>query len=490
MSHDKYFTPVVDLRELNGSEQQLDPKERRQRNIERMRLFWENRRFLFRWIIGGLIVSTVIAFLIPSRYRATTQLMPPDNQSGSGAAALLSLVSGRGSGSSSSASGALGGLAGELIGAKNSGQLFVGILSTRTVQDGLIQQFDLNRVYSDSKPEDTRIDLAKHTDISEDRKSGIISVSVTDHDAKRAAAMSTAYVQELDRLVAQVSTSSARRERIFLEDRLKAVKHELDAAAGRFSQFASKNTAIDIPAQGKAMVEAAARLKGELIFVESELRGLQAIYTDQNVRVRSLRARAGELNAQLEKLGGDSSMSTEAAANDNSSMYPSIRKLPLLGVTYADLYQQTKIQAAVYELLTQQYELAKVQEAKEIPSVKVLDSAVVPTKKSFPPRFFFISVGTIAALAGGCLWLMAIRRWNNIDSQDSGKQFAEEVASATRDGFLRILPGTATAFRRIFKRDQHARQEVSTESERSSSPGASSEIKGKSFSSAAGKGSD
>src|SRR6266853_6232865 len=141
MSHDKYFTPVVDLRELNGSEQQLDPKERRQRNIERMRLFWENRRFLFRWIIGGLIVSTVIAFLIPSRYRATTQLMPPDNQSGSGAAALLSLVSGRGSGSN--ASGALGGLAGELIGAKNSGQLFVGILSTRTVQDRLIQHFDL-----------------------------------------------------------------------------------------------------------------------------------------------------------------------------------------------------------------------------------------------------------------------------------------------------------------------------------------------------------
>ena len=345
-------------------------------------------------------------------------------------------------------------------------------------------------MYSDSKPEDTRIDLAKHTDISEDRKSGIISVSVTDHDAKRAAAMSTAYVQELDRLVAQVSTSSARRERIFLEDRLTAVKHELDAAAGRFSQFASKNTAIDIPAQGKAMVEAAARLKGELIFVESELRGLQAIYTDQNVRVRSLRARASELNAQLDKLGGDSSMSTEATANDNSSMYPSIRKLPLLGVTYADLYQQTKIQAAVYELLTQQYELAKVQEAKEIPSVKVLDSAVVPTKKSFPPRFFFVSVGTIAALAGGCLWLMAIRRWNNIDSQDSGKQFAEEVASATRDGFLRILPGTAMAFRRIFKRDQSARQEVSTESERSSSPDASSETQGKSFSSAAGKGSD
>jgi capsule polysaccharide export protein KpsE/RkpR len=486
MSHDKYSVPLVDLREPNGQDLQTDLREKRERQIEQMRLLWENRKFLFRWVVWGLLVSIAMAFLIPARYEATTQLMPPESQSGSGAAALLSLVAGRGSG----AAGGLGSLAGEMLGAKNSGQLFVGILSTRTVQDRLIQQFDLNRLYRESKAEDTRIALARHTSISEDRKSGIISVAVTDHDAKRAAAMSTAYVQELDRLVAQVSTSSARRERIFLEDRLKAVKHELDAAAGRFSQFASKNTAIDIPAQGKAMVEAAARLKGELIFVESELRGLQAIYTDQNVRVRSLRARAGELNAQLEKLGGDSSMPTEAAANDTSSMYPSIRKLPLLGVTYADLYQQTKIQAAVYELLTQQYELAKVQEAKEIPSVKVLDAAVVPTKISFPPRILVSVSGTIAAFVCGCVWLFASRRWNSIDSQDSGKQLAQEVASATRDGFLRILPGTATAFRRIFKRDQHARQEASTESERSSLPGASNEIKSKSFSSAAGKGND
>src|SRR5229473_3089069 len=447
MSQDKYFTPAVDLRELNGSEQQLDPKERRQRNIERMRLFWENRRFLFRWIIGGLIVSTVIAFLIPSRYRATTQLMPPDNQSGSGAAALLSLVSGRGSGSS--ASGALGGLAGELIGAKNSGQLFVGILSTRTVQDGLIQQFDLNRVYSDSKPEDTRIDLAKHTDISEDRKSGIISVSVTDHDAKRAAAMSTAYVQELDRLVAQVSTSSARRERIFLEERLRAVKQDLGDAAKKFSEFASKNTAIDIPSQGKAMVEAAATLQGDLIAAESELHGLEAIYTDQNIRVRALRARVAELRRQLGKMGGDSGAGGALSLKSDPSLYPSIRQLPLLGVTYADLYRQTKIEETVFELLTQQYELAKVREAKENPSVKVLDAAVVPTKVAFPNRPIVIVAGTIFAILAVCAWLFANRSWQAMDPQDPGKQFAEEVVGTLRLEVARLAPASAAISRAL-----------------------------------------
>ena len=141
---------------------------------------------------------------------------------------------------------------------KSSGALFVGILGSETVQDGLIDEFHLKKVYHDSKIEDARKDLSEHTDVSEDRKSGIITIAVTDHDAKRAAAMARSYVDELDRLVAQVSTSSARRERIFLEGRLQDVKTDLDLAARNFSDFASKNTAIDIPEQGKAMVEAAA----------------------------------------------------------------------------------------------------------------------------------------------------------------------------------------------------------------------------------------
>ena len=141
--------------------------------------------------------------------------------------------------------------------------------------------------------------MREHTDVAEDRKSGIITIGVTDRDPKRAAAMAHAYVDELDRLVAQVSTSSARRERIFLEERLKTVKSELDTTAKNFSNFASKNTAIDIPAQGKAMVEAAANLQGRLIAAQAELSGLQQIYTNNNVRVRAAEARVNELQQKL-----------------------------------------------------------------------------------------------------------------------------------------------------------------------------------------------
>jgi uncharacterized protein involved in exopolysaccharide biosynthesis len=407
-----------------------DAEAARARKIATLRLLWESRRLFFRAVVAGAVISAGLVLLIPVRYEATAQLMPPDSQAGGTGLAMLSALAGR--------SGSLGGVAGDLLGVRNSGALFVGILQCRTVQDRLIEQFELRKMYRASKMEDARQALAARARIAEDRKSGVISITVTDHDAHRAAAMAEAYVNALNLLVEQVSTSAARRERLFLEERLRAVKQDLDGAARAFSEFASKNTAIDIPAQGKAMVEAAAMLQGQLIAAESELRGLEAMYTEQNVRVRALRARVGELRAQLGKLGGDGS-SYAGSKGDNSS-YPAMRQLPLLGVTYADLYRQTKIQETVFELLTQQYELAKVQEAKEVPSVKVLDAAVVPTKKSFPPRALLTAVGTALAFLGTCTWVLGKQAWNGIDPQDPGKQFALEVATSVRGEAMRLAP--------------------------------------------------
>jgi uncharacterized protein involved in exopolysaccharide biosynthesis len=397
----------------------VEPRETQLEFLPYLKLFWAHRRLLFRAGVYAILASVVIALLIPTRYQSVTRLMPPDEQSGSGLG-LLAAMAGR----AGASAGGIEGLAGDLLGVKSSGALFVGILDSETAQDGLIQEFDLKKVYHDSKIEDARKDLAAHTDTSEERKSGIISIAVTDHDPKRAAAMAQAYVEELNRLVAQVSTSSARRERIFLEGRLKQVNADLETAEKNFSDFASKNTAIDIPAQGKAMVEAAATLQGQLIAAQAELSGLRQIYTDNNARVRSMEARVGELQKKLNELGG---AGTQGAADSGNSLYPSIRKLPVLGVTYADLYRQTKVQEAVYETLTEQYELAKVQEAKEIPTVKILDPAIVPTKKAFPPRTVIVILGTMVGIALVMTWIVGKARWDAVDAHDPRKLFATEV---------------------------------------------------------------
>jgi uncharacterized protein involved in exopolysaccharide biosynthesis len=389
--------------------------------VTSLRLLWERRVMLYRVSLYALLASTLIAFIIPKRYESTARLMPPDNQSSSGLAMAAAAMSG--------AAGGLGGIASDFLGLKSTSDVFVGILTSRTVEDKLIQQFDLKKLYGTRSMEDTRRALAEHTGISVERKSQIISITVTDRSPQRAAAMGQAYVEELDRLVAELSTSSARRERVFLEGRLQAVSKDLEDAEKDFSQFASKNTAIDVKEQGRAMVEAAATLQGQLIAAQSQYEGLREIYTDNNPRVRTVKARIDELQRQLEKLGGKGESATTVSSQPSDSMYPSIRKLPLLGVTFADLYRRTKIQEAVLETLTKEYEMAKVQEVKEIPTVKVLDTAHIPDKKSFPPRLLIIFLGTAFSIAVGTTWIFGKTMWDETDASDERKVFAKEVFS-------------------------------------------------------------
>jgi len=403
----------------SGPQPELDQRAARERTVAHLRLLWESRRFLGRVAGAGLLLSAVVAFLIPSRYQSVARLMPPDNQSGSGLATAAAALSGQASG--------LAGIAGDLLGLKSTSDLFVGVLSSRTVADNLIQKFNLQKVYGDRRMEDTRKALASHTGTAVDRKSQIITITVTDKNPRRAEAMAQAYVEELNHLVAEVSTSAARRERIFLEGRLKTVNQDLESAEKEFSQFASKNTAIDIKEQGRAMVDAAATLQGQFIAARSELEGLRQIYTNSNVRVRAAEARIAELESQLEKIGGKGESSSLESATLTDPLYPSIRKLPLLGVTYADLYRRTKVQEAVFETLTQEYELAKVQEAKEIPTVKVLDPPNLPDKKSFPPRTLIVLLGTAFAFSLGVTWVFGSAAWETTDPADPGKLLAEEI---------------------------------------------------------------
>ena len=432
----------------------------REWQVERLRLLWGRRRFFFRVGAIGLLVSTLVAFLIPKSYTSTTQLMPPDPQSTSGMAMMAAMAA--------KAGGGLGAVAGDLLGVKSSGALFVGVLRSQTAQDRLIRQFDLRKVYGSRLVMDARRKLDENTSISEDRKSGIISISVTDHSPQRAAALANAYVDQLNSLVAELSTSSAHRERVFLEERLKVAKQDLDEASNQLAQFSSKNNTLDIQQEGKAMLDAAGTIAGELVATQSQLEGLRQIYTDNNSRVRSLNARVAELRRQLEKLGGTQgnaqrnpqapTLAKRQATNpppgqaadpptdtppgqavDPSTAraggglpYPTLRSLPLLGAKYGDYYRRSKIQETVYELLTEQYELAKVQEAKETPSVKVLDPARIPEKKSFPPRLVIMFLGTFLVSALSVVWVVGSARWNEVDPQDPRKVFVREVAGTLK----------------------------------------------------------
>jgi uncharacterized protein involved in exopolysaccharide biosynthesis len=368
----------------------------------------------------GFVLFAVIAFLIPARYESVARLMPPD-QGSSGGAVMSALMAGGGD--------FLASLGGSAFGMHTSGATVVGVLNSRTVQDDIVNEFDLKNVYGTKRQEDARKVLQGNSSIAEDRKSGIITIAVQDHSPQRATKLAQAYVDDLNSRMENLTTSAAHRERVFLEGRLAKVKDQLDEATLLLSQFSSKNKTLDPQIQGKAILDAASALQGQLIAAETELSGLQQIYGSENYRVKAASARVGELRAKLRTMSGSQA---SGLANGEGQLYPSLEQLPLLGNTYYELARQAKIDESLYEVLTKQYELAKVEEAKELPSIKVLDEPVIPERKAFPPRLLIALGGMIFTFICAAAWLFAREVWRRLDANDPLKVGVREFLVSLR----------------------------------------------------------
>jgi len=395
-------------------------------------LLVERWRVLYKTAVWAVVVSAIIAFVIPKHYESTAAIMPPDSF-GNNTSSMMMMAALAGK-----ATPGLATTAGSLLGMKSTGALYVDLLRSRTVEEHIVERFNLQSLYWVRYKQDARKVLDQRTGVSEDRKSGVLTITVMDYSPQRAHDMAQAFVEELNKLLSQVSTSSARRERVFIEQRLVSVKSDLEDAEKQFSEFASKNTALDIKEQGKAMVEAGAVLQGQLIAAQSELEGLHQVYADSNVRVRAARARIDELRRQLQKMGGtDATIASDSSAS--SELYPPIRKLPILGVQWADLYRRVKVQETVYELLNQQYELARIQEAKEIPTLNLIDPANLPEKKSWPPRLLIVVLGTVLSLGVAVAVIFGSERIQSFKSDDPRRWIAERAAESLSQLRSRIV---------------------------------------------------
>jgi uncharacterized protein involved in exopolysaccharide biosynthesis len=398
-------------------------------------LLWAHRRTLARVAAVALVLSAVIAFFVMQKeYQSEARLMPPDQ--GSSGAALLAAVAGR-------SLGGLGSLAG-LLGGKTSSALFIDLLRSRTVGDQIIDRFNLMHVYHQRYRIDAEKRLTRHTEIMEDKKSGVISITYTDTDRELARAITQAYLDGLNKVVMTSNTSSARHEREFIEKRLVSVQADLQDAEKALSQFSSVNTTLDIKEQTRAMVDAAAKLQGELIASQSELDSLQQIYGNENVRIRASRARIAELQHELTKMSGSSAalpagISTNSGG-DSTELYPSLRQLPRLAVPYTDLYRRVRIQETVFEMLSQQYETSRIEEAKDTPVVSVIDPPVVAEKKSFPPRLLVVFLLTSFSVAAAAVLLLIQHRLGQIGSDDPRSLLAQHIGASLPTRFRRFIP--------------------------------------------------
>jgi capsule polysaccharide export protein KpsE/RkpR len=412
--------------------------------VHRSWILWRSRRLLARVVAISLVLSLIIAFTIPKRYKAAARVMPPEQQGLS--AMMLAALAGRGGGGL----GALGALAGDLYGGHSSAALFTGLLRSGTISSHVIDRFDLMRIYHKRYHIDAAKRLARNTVIKEDKKSGILTIEVQDTDPNRAREIAQAYLDELNQLVTRTTTSAAHRERIFIEGRLASVQRELERAQEDLSEFSSRNTTVDLKEQTRALVDVGARLQGELLVQQSSLQSLKQIYGDSNLRVRESEARIATLQRELTQMAGSSAPGTAGdgqSATDTIDLYPRLRQLPRLAVPYADLYRRVKVQETIYELLTQQYELARIEEAKDIPVVSVIDAPSVPEKKSFPPRLLVTLALTLLSTAVAALVILARAAWAQRDASDPVKELGTAIFTVIQTWSRRLpaLCGKATS---------------------------------------------
>ncbi len=343
-----------------------------------------HKKLIFGLGLAGFFLALAIALLLPNIYTATARILPPENTDGVGS--MLAEHS------------ALAALAGVSLGGNNTADLYVGMLTSRTISDRIIERFDLMKVYDLDSRTKAREKLGKNVNIIPGRADHIISLSFNDRDPQRAAAIANAYVEELKKLNVQLNLNRAGRERQFLEERLTAVKTDLRNAEDALTQFQKENKAIKLDEQAKSTIDAIARLKGELAKREVDLGVLLSVQTERNPQVQAQRESITQLQEQLRMLE-----QTPTAQKVSGDIFIPTSEMPDLTVRYARLMRDFKVQEALYEVLTREYEVARVNEARDSSTIQVLDEAVPPDQKSKPRRGLIVLLGTFAFGFGGIL---------------------------------------------------------------------------------------
>lgn len=332
--------------------------------------------------VGVLVLSVIGSLLLPDRYAATARVMQSMHDSSMKSSMLMSMTE------------RIPGAAG--IFGSSPMDAWVGILESNSVRDSIIKRFGLREAYGKGTIEDTRKELGGNVSIA-NTKQDVIVVAVEDGDPERAAAMANAFVEELDRINRDALMTSGKSTRLFVEKRLAETRSELTRIEDRIRAFQQSNKALKLDAQSAAIIESLGELRGSLAAKEVELQVLRSYATESNPQVQTLRAEIAGLKGQL----------SDAQEGSQNDIFIPANRLPGLSLQYARLVRDAKVQETLFELLTQQYELARIQEAKDSPTIQVLDMATVPEKKSGPKRGLMVMMSTLSAFLFSVLLALA-----------------------------------------------------------------------------------
>jgi tyrosine-protein kinase Etk/Wzc len=357
--------------------------------LDMMILLAAHRRLLLKSVFIVAMLATAVAFLLPVRYEAKIVLMPPQ-QNSSISSALLNQLGGLGS---------LATLANGTLGIKNQSDMYVALLTSRTVEDAMIQRFGLMAEYRKKRLSDTREKFESRTSALASSKDGLIRITVEDGDPKRAAALANGYVEEFRKLSASLAISEAARRRVFFEQQLAQSKDELANAEEAMKRTQQSTGVLQIDSQARSLIESAALLRGQVVAKQVQIQGMRSFAAEDNPNLILAKQELGALQGQLAKLTG-------SQANDGGDLMLSKGRASEAGLEYLRRLREVKYRETVFALLAKEFEIAKLDEAREGSIIQVVDPAVVPDKRSFPPRILIILGTTLLAAFAMALWII------------------------------------------------------------------------------------
>lgn len=367
-----------------------------------------------KWLLAALMaigIAAGLAFALfwPPSYTARTTLLPPGAQQQSGSAAALATL------------GALGAALPAGLGGKTPDELYVALLRSDSVLRALDERFKLQQRYEWASFEHLRKRIAKYISIGSDKKSGVITVEVEDRDPAFAAELANAHATEITRVLDRLAVGEAKQRRVFFEQQLTATKDRLVLAEQSLRKVQERSGVIVLDKQAEALIGGAAQLRALIAEREVQLKVLKTGATEQNPEVIRMNSELAGLRSELSRLESNRPAregSTSQNGDVNALDIP-VGRLPEAAIDYIRARRELKLQETLLENMIRQYEIAKLDEAKEGQVLQQIDKAVTPDYRSFPPRMLVVLGGGLGGLLLGAAWIV-LRRYSALIRDEQG----------------------------------------------------------------------
>ena len=359
-----------------------------------LQLAFKRKRMIAINALAITALASIVALLLPNRYTATTVILPPQQGGSAGAAMIAQLGS---MGAMASAAGGMG--------IKNPNDLHVALLKSRTVENAMAARFQLQERYHKRYLSSTRKKWERMTAIDSGLKDGLIRLSVTDRDPHRAAELANGWVEEYRRFAATLAVTEASQRRLFFERQLAGAREALEHAEDEMKQTEQRTGVMELDGQAHAMIAAAAILHAQVAAKQIEIQAMRQFAADQNPDLERAEQELASMNAMLARMDVDSD-------RRGGDLVEPKGKVAESGLEYSKALREVKYREMVQDLLTRQYEAARVDEARQGSQVQIVDPAAVPDRPSL--YRWWIALGALLGALPVALLIAQVMEWAGV----------------------------------------------------------------------------